>query len=324
MRLAPPLALAAASVLVLASCSTGTPTTARTASAQPVAVATTTQLGSVLGDVTSCVGTASATLMGPGDDPHTFSVSSEQVAQMVRAKLVVANGLGLEEGMKRALDNVKADGGRVLEVAPTADPLSYADLEQASAEHAGETEAEHAAHAHEGQDPHFWMDARRMASAARTIGTELAAATGQADYASCGEKVAADLTTVDADVRQALAGIPAERRVLVTDHESFNYFADAYGFRVAGVVIPGGSTDAEPSSADLAALVTTIKDEKVSAIFSNNTVDPRMVEAVAREVGGNLKVIRLYEGCVGDPGSEAGTYAGMMRTDARLIADALA
>ena len=321
MRLVP-AALVVASALTLASCSGGTPTTAPTASGQPVAVATTTQLGSVLGEITACVGTTSTTLMGPGDDPHTFAVSSAQVAQMVRAKLVVVNGLGLEEGMTRALDNVRADGGRVLEVAPTVDPLAYADLGTDASTHAGETDAEHAAHGT--QDPHFWMDARRMGTAAKTIGAELAQATGDAAYASCGDKVAADLGQVDADVRQALAVVPEERRVLVTDHESFNYFADAYGFRVAGVVIPGGSTDAEPSSADLAALVTTIRNEKVSAIFSNNTVDPRLVEAVAREVGGDLRVIRLYEGSVGEPGSDASTYAGMMRADARLIADALA
>lgn len=311
MRLAIP-ALAVASALVLASCAAGPATTAD----QPVALATTTQLGSVLGDITQCAGATSATLMGPGDDPHTFSVSSEQVAQMVRAKLVVANGLGLEQGLTRALENVKSDGGRVFEVAPTVNPLAYADL---GASHVGETDAEHGTY-----DPHVWMDAARMAQAARNIGDELARTTGEEMFATCGVRVQADLYEVDADVRKALATIPAERRVLVTDHEAFNYFAAAYDFRIAGVVIPGGSTDAEPSSAELAALVQTIRDEKVSAIFSNNTVSPRLVEAVAREVGGEVKVVRLYEGSVGEAGSEAATYAGMMRADARLIADALA
>ena len=317
MRLAS-AAFAVTAALALASCSSGSPADPGTAAA-PVAVATTTQLGSVLADITQCAGATSTTLMGPGDDPHTFAVSSEQVAQMVRARLVVANGLGLEEGLTRALANVAADGGRVLEVAPTVDPLAYADL--GDADHAGETEAEHDAHST--YDPHFWMDAARMARAARTIGAELAAVIGEARYATCGAQVQAQLEQVDADVRQALAPIPAEKRVLVTDHESFNYFAAAYGFEVAGVVIPGGSTDAEPSSADLAALVKTIRDENVSAIFSNNTVNPRLVEAVAREIGDRVTVVRLYEGSVGEPGSEAATYAGMMRADARLIADAL-
>lgn len=314
MRLALP-ALAVASALVLASCASGPAPRA----SDPVAIATTTQLGSVLADITACAGATSATLMGPGDDPHTFAVSSAQVAQMVRARLVVANGLGLEEGLTRALANVTADGGRVFEVAPTLDPLPFDAL---AGDHAGETAAQHAEHG--AYDPHVWMDAARMASAARTIGAELATVTGDATYASCGVRVQTELQQVDADVRRTLASVPADKRVLVTDHEAFNYFARAYGFEVAGVVIPGGSTDAEPSSAELASLVATIKAKGVSAIFSNNTVNPRLVEAVAREVGGSVKVVRLYEGSVGEAGSEASTYAGMMRADARLIAEALA
>lgn len=336
MRLSPIVLVAAAS-LALASCqaapapagfpaSTAAPTATPTPPAQPVAVATTTQLGSILADITSCAGATSATLMGPGDDPHAFAVSSEQVAQMVRAKLVVANGLGLEDGMSRALAGVKTDGGRVYEVAPALEPLAYADL--AADDHAHETEAEHAAHAdehpHGTHDPHVWMDVHRMASAAKNVGAELAKATGNERYATCGAQVQSELEKVDAEVRAALAPIPKNKRVIVTDHESFNYFAKAYGFEVAGVVIPGGSTDGEPSSAALAALVKTMRTEKVSVIFSNTTVNPKLSEAVAREVGGNLKVVQLFEGSVGPAGSEAATYAGMMRTNARLIAAALA
>ena len=92
---------------------------------------------------------------------------------------------------------------------------------------------------------------------------------------------------------------------------------------MAGVVIPGGSTDAEPSSRELAELVTIVREDKVSAIFSNNTVNPRLVEAVANEAGTELKVVELFEGSVGPEGSGAETYATMMLTNARRIADAL-
>lgn len=328
MRLMP-LALTVAVAATLTSC-TATPTPGSTAGATasaPVAVATTTQLGSVLADVTGCVGTTSTTLMGPGDDPHTFAVSSEQVAQMVHAKLVVANGLGLEQGMAKSLANVKADGGRVFEVGPTIDPRPFPEPDaDHDADHADDHD--HAGHDHGHDhgslDPHFWMDAHRMAAAAKAIGEQLASTTGDQKYATCGAQVQADLEKVDADVKATLERVPPAKRVLVTDHEAFHYFAAAYGFHVAGVVIPGGSTDAEPSSADLAELVHVIRDEKVSAIFSNNTVNPKLVESVAREVGGDLKVVQLYEGSVGAAGSEAATYAGMMRTNAKLIADALA
>jgi len=298
----------------------------------PVAIATTTQLGSILGDITKCAGSASATLMGPGDDPHEFSLSSREVADLTKAKLIVASGLGLEAGIAQALDGAKADGATVFEVAPLLEPLTYADIEAKAAEqHAGHDHA-HDDHADEGHDdghnhgefdPHVHMDVARMAKAAGLIGAELAKVTGDDKYATCGTEVETKLNQTDAEVRDILSAVPAEKRVLVTDHEAYNYFAAAYDFEVAGVVIPGGSTDAEPSSQELADLVAVVREDKVSAIFSNNTVNPRLVEAVANEAGTDLKVVQLFEGSVGPEGSGAETYATMMLTNAQRIADAL-
>lgn len=314
---------------LLAAC--GTPGAASTSgTGEPVAIATTTQLGSILGDITDCAGTRSATLMGPGDDPHEFSVSSAQVAQLVRTKLVVASGLGLEQGLESALANAAADGATIYEVAPDLDPLTYADLEAThTAQHTGHAHAaaseEHTdEHDHGTYDPHVHMDVGRMSTAADKIGARLASVTGDDRYTTCGAEVAAELRATDAEVRQILSVIPDDRRVLITDHAAYNYFADAYGFEVAGVVIPGGSTDAQPNSADLAELVQVIREDGVSVIFSNNTVNPRLVDALAAEAGTDVQVVQLYEGSVGAPGTDAATYAGMMLTDARLVADALA
>lgn len=281
-----------------------------------VAVATTTPLGSVLADITSCAGATSATLMGPGDDPHSFSVASDQMAAMVRAKLVVANGLGLEEGLASALENVTRDGGRVFEVAGAVDPLPFGEEG-----HEGESAQEHAGHDHAGLDPHVWLDAGRMAEGAVAIGKELAEATGEARFADCGARVGGNLRAVDAEVRAVLAAVPAERRLLVTDHDAFGYFADAYGFQVAAVVVPGGSTDAEPSSADLADVVRVVRETRTPAVFANTAVNPTLVAAVSREAG--VPVVELYVASVGPPGSGADTYAGMVTTNASRIADAL-
>lgn len=296
----------------------------------PVAIATTTQLGSLLSDVTACAGTTSTTLMGPGDDPHEFSLSSREVADLTKAKLIVTSGLGLEAGIAQALDGAKADGATVYEVAPQLDPLTYAEVEERqAAQHAGHAHAEGEeaghddGHGHGEFDPHVHMDVARMAKAANLIGAELANTTGDQKYAECGTQVEAKLQQTDAEVRQILSVVPPERRVLITDHEAYNYFADAYDFEIAGVVIPGGSTDAQPSSAELAELVEVIQEDKVSAIFSNNTVNPRLVEAVANEAGTDLKVVQLFEGSVGPEGSGAETYATMMLTNAQRIADAL-
>ena len=125
-------------------------------------------------------------------------------------------------------------------------------------------------------------------------------------------------------MRDILAAVPTDRRVLVTDHDALGYFADAYDFEVAGVVIPGGSTLAEPSSAELADLVQTIDAEGVSAVFSNTANSTALVDAVATEAGTQVEVVELFIGSLGSPGSGADTYAGMVTTNAQLIADALA
>lgn len=327
--------LAVPLLLTLGACSptaapASDPTNQATPDAAPVAIATTTQLGSLLSDITTCAGTASATLMGTGDDPHDFSVSSREVAELTKAKLVVSNGLNLESGLEAALNGAKADGATVFEVAPLLDPLTYASIEEAQAaqhaghDHAHEDEAGHDdSHNHGEFDPHVHMDVARMAKAAGMIGAELAKVTGDDQYATCGQEVEAKLVETDQQVRETLSVVPAEKRVLVTDHEAYNYFAAAYDFEVAGVVIPGGSTDAEPSSQELADLVAVVREDKVAAIFSNNTVNPRLVEAVADEAGTELKVVQLFEGSVGPEGSGAETYATMMLTNAQRIADAL-
>ncbi len=325
--------LVASVALVTAACSSpaspapGTPgAPAGSPPDAPVAIATTTQWGSVLSDITQCAGATSATLMGPGDDPHEFSVSSSEVAALIKTKLVVANGLGLEEGLTTTLNNAKADGANLFEVGPQLDPLPFAEEEhehEAGHEHEGETDHEHEGHHHGPLDPHVYMDVSRVAKGAALIGDQLTRATGDQKFSDCGQQVQQSLTKVDNEVRDTMAGIPAERRVLITDHDAYGYFAQAYDFKVAGVVIPGGGTDAEPSSAELASLVDTIKTDGVHAIFSNNTVNPRLVDAVAKEAGTQISVVELYEGSVGPAGSGADTYQGMMLTDARRVADAL-
>ena len=340
-----------AGALVLAGCGsdsgttggeTDTDTSTLPASADTV-VATTTVLGDVVGRIADCVESPSVALMPIGVDPHDFSPSSAQVAALLDAPLVVANGLGLEEGLADALASAEADGARVLEVAEQVDPLpftadaahghdeehadekadeNHADEDHADDDHADEEHADEE-HEHGGLDPHFWHDVSRMATAAELIGADLADATGETGWAECGASVAGELRALDDEVRAILDTVPADRRVLVTDHDAFGYFADAYDFEVAGVVIPGGATLAEPSSAELAALVDVITDESVPAIFSNTAAPTSLTEAVAAEAGSDVTVVPLYVGSLGPAGSGAETYAGMMTTNAQLIADAL-
>lgn len=316
--------------LLLAACGTSSPGEDASADAQAVAVvATTTMLGDVVAQVTACAGGSTTTLMPVGADPHDFSPSSEQVASIVAADLVVANGLGLEEGLADAIESAEVDGATVLEVAERVDPIEFGGHGHTDGEHSDEeehTDEEHggdADHEHGDLDPHFWHDAMRMATAAQLVGDELAAATGDDTFSECGQQVADDLRGTDTEVREILSQLDDDQRVLVTDHDALGYFAEAYDFEVAGVVIPGGATLAEPSSEQLADLVQVITQEGVPAIFSNTAAPSDLTDAVAAEAGATVDVVELYIGSLGPQGSDADSYAGMMLANAQRIADAL-
>lgn len=278
-------------------------------------IATTTVWGDIARQVVDCAGIGSVrTLMPVGADPHDFTASSKDVVAMAGADLVITNGLGLEEGLADSLDAAQKDGATVLELAPQLDPVPFGD-------HAHDHE-DGAVHAHDGDDPHVWMDVSRVAAAATIIGDRLAEQTGKQDFARCGTAVSDSLKSLNDEVVRILSVVPADRRILVTDHDAFGYFSDAYGFEVAGVVIPGGSTLAQPSSAEMAQLTATVKDAGVPAIFANTANPQALVDALAAEVG-DIQVVDLYVGSLGPADSGADTYQGMMRTNAQRIADAL-
>lgn len=264
-------------------------------------VATTTVLGDVASAVLGDAGTVEV-IIPVGVDPHDFQASSQQGSSMARADLVVANGLDLEEGLGAVLESAEADGTRVLELAPLLDPLPMMSG---------------------GQDPHVWMDPLRMADAGRLIAAELTAIDGSKDWGARAEEYADELMQADTEIRDTLSVVPSERRVLITNHDSFGYFADRYGFDIVGVVIPGGSTLAEPSAAELAQLVRTIESQGVTAIFAETTQPVALAEAVAAEAGNEVQVVELYTGSLGEPGSGADTLPTMLLTNARRIAEAL-
>ena len=134
----------------------------------------------------------------------------------------------------------------------------------------------------------------------------------------------AELEALDAEVAALVAGIPAENRVLITNHEVFGYFADRYGFEVAGAIIPSGSTIDGTSAGDLAELAELITDEGVPAIFSDVSASDQLAQTLADEVGGVVQVVELFTESLGDSDSEGATYIDMVRTNATRIAEALA
>lgn len=120
-----------------------------------------------------------------------------------------------------------------------------------------------------------------------------------------------------------LSTIPADRRKLITNHDAFGYFAARYDFEIIGVIIPGGSTLGQPSSAELAHLVNAIVENDMPAIFVENIADPGLATTLAAETGREVAVVQLVSDALGDQGSETGTYVDLIRFNAAAIASAL-
>ena len=296
---------AVVALLVLGACAGG----ADAADGGPPRVMVTT---SVLGDVTEQAvgGHADVTvLMPPGADPHSHELSASQVEGLLDADLVVANGLGLEEGLTEALGAARDAGVRVAEVGPELDPLIYG------------VDAGDSAGA---PDPHVWTDPSRMVTAAELIGAWVDELPGVEPGATAAAAAYADDVRDAADqMASDLRAVPPERRRLVTNHHVFGYFAQAFDFEVLGAVVPSGVTLASPSAADLADLAETIRSAGVPAIFADSSQPVRLAEVLATESGVDVEVVTLYTESLGPPGSGADSYLGMLRTNTERITDAL-
>lgn len=272
---------------------------------RPTVVATTTILGDVVREI---VGEELdvQVLMPIGADPHDFSASAGQVAQMESAVLVVANGLGLEEGLTSVLEVVESDGVPVVRAGDLVEPRMLENNLP---------------------DPHFWLDPERMSVAVHAIADRLAEVDGHLspeEWKGRGDSYAERIKAAEVDMEQRLGRIDPTRRKLVTSHMAFGYLADRFGFEIVGVVVPGGGTLGESSASALGALAEAVVAEDVPAIFAETTVSPRLSETLAAETGGEVKVVTLYTGSLGAPGSGADTYLGLLLTDAQRITDALA
>jgi ABC-type Zn uptake system ZnuABC Zn-binding protein ZnuA len=188
---------------------------------------------------------------------------------------------------------------------------------------AEEGEEGHEGHGHGIHDPHFWFDPIRVQVVVSDIADRLSALDpDRADaYRANADAYNAQLDELHAWTEEQIGGIPADRRLLVTSHDSLGYFADRYGFEVIGTVIPGGSTDVEPSAEDLIELTEEIAKYDVPAVFGETTVSERLAASIAAESGAAL--VQLYSGSLGTDGSGAETFIGMVRTNVERIADAL-
>ncbi len=269
-------------------------------------VATTVQVGALAHEVAGDLVTVHV-LVGPGGDPHDYEATADDIKRIGEATVVLRNGIGLDGFLDAAIQSSGAAN-----VVTVTDGIEV--------RHASEDEG------HDGdEDPHVWHDPMNDKVMVDNIVAALSAAfPDDADaFRANGDAYKAKLDATDAEIRTLIDAIPPANRKVVTNHDAFGYFFDRYGLEFVGAVIPGvDTTSGEASAQQIAALQDTIEREGVRAIFSEDTVDPKVARELANDTGVTI-VDDLYGDSLGEPGSGAETIDGMLLANATKIADAL-
>lgn len=281
--------------------------TALPAHARKNVVTTIAQIGQPLAEIAA--GKADiVTLMGDGVDPHLYRLTRSDVAKINRADIIFYNGLHLEAQMLDMLDRFAARKP----VIAIADTLKDRNLLPGD----GKT-----------HDPHVWMDPSLWAHALQAAVDTLArhdpanAATYRANATAYFDK----LRALDVRARAAIATIPAASRALVSAHDAFGYFGRAYGIDV--LAIQGISTESEAGIRKIEALVATLVQRKISAVFVETSVSTRNVRALIEGAAAQGHKVRiggaLYSDAMGAKGGYTGTYLGMFDHNVTTIVRAL-
>ncbi len=255
-----------------------------------------------------------------GVEPHGFQPTPRDVVKIAESQVLIVNGAELETWLEDVLAN--AGGKRVVITASAGLAMREPDREGMAHEHEDEPEHE-GDHEHEG-DPHFWLDPVAAIKYVENIRDGLSAEdpAGKEIYAANAAAYIARLNELHQWALAQVATIPPERRLLVTNHESFGYFADRYGFTVVGTVIPSVSTGASPSAQEIAALVEHIKETGVPAIFLETGANPQLARQIAQETG--IKVVTgLFTHSITDASGPAPTYIDMIKYNVKAIVEAL-
>jgi ABC-type Zn uptake system ZnuABC Zn-binding protein ZnuA len=285
------LALLAAAILVATGCRE------RAGSDAPVtAVATTTQVA----DLVRNVGGTRVSVDGilrPNSDPHEYEPRPSDAEALTTANIVFRSGGDLDEWLDEIVDNAGGDARQVTLI-----------------------DSVHRI----GDDPHWWQNPRNTILAVGAIRDALVKAdpAGRRGYDRRAAAYVAKLRSLDAAIARCVDRVPPARRKIVTTHDALGYFADRYGVKVIGAVIPSLSTQAQASARDVNELVDQIRSQGVDAIFPEAAVSQKLEDAISREAGAKVGA-KLYADTLGPPGSGAATYLEAMRHNATALVDGM-
>ena len=302
---------------------------------------------SILGDIVREVGGADislTTLVGPDGDAHGYEPTPGDAKKLADARVLFVNGLDFETWLPK-LTKASGFAGQTVTASQGVTPRKFAghgDGEDHGAGHGhghgnkddhkddhkhghddDDHDHKHGHHHHHGDaDPHAWQSLANGVIYARNVADGLAAADpahAQA-YRQRADAYVAKLQALDASLKKTFDAIGAERRKVVTSHDAFGYFGDAYG--VTFIPAMGVSTDAEPSAREVAAIIEQVRRDKVPAVFVENISSPKLVEQIARETGAKVGGT-LYSDALSKPGQPGATYLEMFEWNARQLAAAL-
>lgn len=261
---------------------------------------------SILGDMVQQVGgdrVAVTTIVGPNADTHVYEPKPSDAAAVAGADIFFVNGLGFEGWMDRFVQSTEYKGPVVV----ASDGIASHTMDE------------------DGKvvtDPHAWQSLRNGLVYVDNIAKGLCQvdAAGCETYTANADAYKAQIETLDGEVRGTIAIVPEAKRKVITSHDAFGYFGEAYG--VTFLAPEGINTDAEPSAAGVAALITQIRSEGVGALFIENMTDGRMIQQIAKETGATVGG-ELYADALSEPDGDAPTYLQMFRHNIALLIPAM-
>ncbi len=281
-------------------------------------------------------------------DPHTYEPSPRDMASVEKADLIFVNGFDLEEGLLKVLQNTA--NGKIVELSSTVDPIKPHDGEDHDGEdhdgddhdgddhdgddHDGDDHDgdDHEGDNHEGDDhddehhheldPHTWMSPLNVIKWIDVISASLEELNPEnSSYYEENRRIyEEELQELHSTIKDKVALIDPEKRILVTDHNSFSYYAREYDFEVIGTIIPGTSTNSDTSTGALIELIDLLKEEKTSTIFLGESSGPdmkKMAENIGSELDFPIKIISLKTGSMNDTGKNS--YSDYMMENTELI-----
>lgn len=265
---------------------------------------------SILGDLVKNVGGDRVyvdTLVGPNSNTHVYTPSPADAKKLADAGVIVVNGLGLEGWLDRL---ISASGTKAAIIVATARIKPK--------ERAAKPDDD----GHGSIDPHAWQSVANAETYVENIRDGLVAAdpAGKAAYEENARQYLTRLDQLDREVRSTISNIPADSRLIVTDHRAFGYFEREYGIRFASP--QGLSTEAEPSAKGMASIITAIRQSKAPAVFLENVTDPRLMQQIATESGARIGGT-LYSDALTNQNGDASTYIDLVRHNVKQLSSAL-